>query len=69
LNLKNGMKVRVADKRADVDLGDIPVTSSARAPGVIVFIKRFANIDTTCGPAVDAAKEDCIAWIMYPKAG
>jgi hypothetical protein len=69
LNLKDGMKVRVVGKPTDVDLGDVAVTPSANAEGVIVFVKTLAGVDATCGPAVDAAKEDRIAWIMYPKAG
>ena len=69
LNLKDGMKVRVVGKPEEVGLGDVAVTTSAKAEGVIVFVKTLADVDAACGPAVDAAKEDRIAWIMYPKAG
>lgn len=69
LNLKQGMKVRVVDQPADVDLGDVAITTSAKADGVIVFVKTLAAVDTKCGPAVEAAKEDRIAWVVYPKAG
>jgi hypothetical protein len=69
LNLKDGMKVRVVGKPANVDLGDVAVTSSAKAEGVIVFVRTLADVDAMCGPVLDAAKEDRIAWIMYPKAG
>ena len=41
LNLKDGMKVRVVGKPADVDLGDVAVTTSAKAEGVIVFVKKL----------------------------
>ena len=69
LNIKEGMKVQVIGKPADVDLGDVAVAASSTAEGVIVFVKRLADVDATCGPLVDAAKEDRIAWIVYPKAG
>lgn len=69
LNLKKGMKVRVVGKPAGVDLGDVETTTSGTADGIMVFVKTVADVDKTCGPAIEAAKEDRIAWILYPKAG
>jgi hypothetical protein len=34
-----------------------------------VFVKTLADVDAKCGPAIDAARQDGIAWIAYPKAG
>jgi len=69
LNLKDGMKVRVVGKPADVNLGDVAISTSAKADGVIVFVKTLAEVNAKCAPAVQAAKEDRISWIIYPKAG
>ena len=68
LNLKDGMKVRVVGKPADVDLDDVVVTSSTKADAILVFVKTLADVDRTCGPVVETAKADRLAWIAYPKA-
>lgn len=68
LNLKPGMKVRVVGKPSDVNLAGV-ATGSARAEAVIVFVKTLAEVASRAGPAIDAAKEDRIAWLAYPKAG
>jgi len=68
LNLRPGMKVRVVGKPSDLNLAGL-ATGSARAEAVIVFVKSLAEVASRAGPAVDAAKEDRIACIVYPKAG
>jgi hypothetical protein len=68
LNLKPGMKVRVVGKPSDVDLAGV-AAGSAKAEAVIVFVKTLAEVASRAGPAIDAAKEDRIAWLAYPKAG
>lgn len=69
LNLKDGMRARVIGKPASVDLGDVASTTSAKAEAVIVFVKTLAEVDAQCAPMIEAAKNDRIAWVMYPKAG
>ena len=69
LNLKPGAELRVLGKPKDVELGDVAVTTSAKAEGVLVFVKRVAELDAKCAPVVAAAREDRIAWVAYPKAG
>jgi len=69
LNLKDGMKVRVVGKPPGVDLDDLPITTSAKADAILVFVKTLADVDAKSGPVVEAAKEDRLAWIAYPKAG
>ncbi|WP_233576838.1 hypothetical protein [Citreicoccus inhibens] len=69
LNLKDGMKLRVVGKPANVDLGDVAVTPSAKAEGLLVFFKSLAEVDAKCAPLVEAAKADRLAWAAYPKAG
>ena len=69
LNVKDGMKLRVVGKPADVDLGDVPVAASAKADGVLLFAKSLAELDNTGAPLVETAKADRLAWLAYPKAG
>jgi len=68
LNLKPGMKVRVVGKPSDVILAGV-ATDAAKAEAVIVFVKTLAEVGSRAGPAIDAAREDRIAWLAYPKAG
>jgi hypothetical protein len=69
LNLKDGMKTRVVGKPAGVDLDDVVTTTSAKAEGLLVFVKNLAEVDAKCAPLIEAAKADRIAWVAYPKAG
>jgi hypothetical protein len=69
LNLKDGMKTRVVGKPAGVDLDDVVTTTSAKADGLLVFVKNLAEVDAKCAPLIEAAKADRIAWVAYPKAG
>ncbi|MDC0715117.1 hypothetical protein POL68_42105 [Stigmatella sp. ncwal1] len=68
LNLKDGMKVRVVGKPADIDLDDVTVTTSTQAEAILVFVKTLAEVDAKCAPLIAAAKEDRLAWAAYPKA-
>jgi uncharacterized protein YdhG (YjbR/CyaY superfamily) len=69
LNLKDGMKVRVVGKPANVELDDVAVTTSAKAEALLIFVKTLADVDAKCAPLIEAAKADRIAWAAYPKAG
>lgn len=69
LNIKEGMKIRVSGKPSNVVLDGIPVTASAKADGVITFIKTIADIEKQCAAVIEAAQQDRLAWIVYPKAG
>jgi hypothetical protein len=69
MNFTDSMKVRVVGKPAGVDLDDVVTTTSAKADGVLVFVKKLADVDAKCGPVLQAASRDGLAWIAYPKAG
>jgi hypothetical protein len=69
LNLKDGTKVRVVGKPAELDLDDVATTTSAKAEAILVFVKTLAEVDAKGAPLVEAAREDRIAWAAYPKAG
>lgn len=69
LNLKAGMTVRAVGKPATVDLDDVVTTRSVKADALLVFVKTLAEVDAKCAPLVEAAKQDRLAWVAYPKAG
>jgi hypothetical protein len=69
LNLKPGMRARIEGKPAEVDLGDVEPATGEDPDAVIVFVRTLADTDTTCGPVVEAANQDGLAWIAYPKGG
>jgi hypothetical protein len=69
LNLKGDMKVRVVGKPREVALDDVVTTTSPKADAIIVFVKTLAEVDEKCAPLIEAAKEDRLAWVAYPKAG
>jgi len=69
LNLKPGVKVRVFGKPRGLDLDDVETTASPGAPAVLLFVRDAAGLDAKGGPFVQAAREDRIAWVAYPKAG
>src|SRR3989442_14085793 len=67
LNLRKGKKVRVVGKPAGVDLDDVTTTNSNQADALLVFVTSLVEVDAMCGPVVEAAMEDRLAWIAYPK--
>ncbi len=69
LNLKDGMTLRALGKPKDVDLGDVKLTTSAKADGVLAFVRKLADVDEKCAAVIAAAKVDSLAWVAYPKAG
>jgi hypothetical protein len=60
---------------ADIDL-EIPddclvlsdPAEAKEAQAVVGFVVRADDIDDVAGPAIEAAREDRLAWIAYPKA-
>jgi hypothetical protein len=72
LQIKPGAQVAVLAAPADgpdlADLGPL-ATDPARASAVIAFARRRADLTRVAGPAVEAARDDRLAWIAYPKAG
>jgi hypothetical protein len=69
LNVRSGTKIHVAKKPADVDLPGISGVSAAKADGVLIFVRTIADVEATAALVVNAAREDRLAWLAYPKAG
>jgi hypothetical protein len=69
LNLKDGMKIRVVGKPADVALHDLNLAARGAADAILVFVKTLAELAAKGAPFIEAALADRIAWLAYPKAG
>jgi hypothetical protein len=48
---------------------DLPSVDAGTAEAVLAFVVKAADLGTVAAPAVDAARQDRLAWIAYPKAG
>jgi hypothetical protein len=73
LQIKPGQRVAALG-----EAGDMPsvVTSGANPPAdpgdadvVIAFARSQAELAAVAAPAIEAARQDRLAWIAYPKAG
>jgi hypothetical protein len=73
LQLKPGTTVAVLGLPDDIelDLGDEIHTTTRpnAADAVIAFAINGAALDSKAAAAIDAARDDRLAWIAYPKAG
>ncbi len=74
LQLKPGQRLATV---TDADTGPVPAItgpaveaaeSPAAADAVIAFVRTRAALDTVAVPAIEAARQDRLAWIAYPKA-
>lgn len=68
LQIKNDHKVRLVNAPKGFSI-DAPTTKAKSAEAVMVFVKSGAELDKRAAPAVEAARDDRLAWIAYPKAG
>jgi hypothetical protein len=73
LQIKPGTPVAVVAAPAagpDLAAGGLQLTSAlAGAGAVIASAARLADLPGAVQPAIDAARQDKLAWIAYPKAG
>jgi hypothetical protein len=46
-----------------------PAADPAVADAVVAFARNKAELDSVAAPAIEAARQDRLAWIAYPKAG
>lgn len=74
LQIRAASTVVVLGRPSGMDL-EIPpeclVTSdaddAARADAVVAFVVRATDLDAVGAPALEAAREDRLAWLVYPK--
>jgi hypothetical protein len=73
LQIKPGTLVAVLAPPAggpDLAAGGLQLADSAAGAGaVIAFAHRRADLAGVAQPAIEAARQDRLAWIAYPKAG
>ena len=74
LQIRPATTVVVLGQPRTVDL-DIPSdclvvgdpADAASADAVVAFVVRTSDLDAVAGPALDAARDDRLSWIAYPK--
>ncbi|GAA1971458.1 hypothetical protein GCM10009798_35420 [Nocardioides panacihumi] len=74
LQIRPAMTVVVLGRPSGVDL-EIPSeclvvsdpADAATADAVVAFVVRAEDLDTIAAPALEAARDDRLAWILYPK--
>jgi hypothetical protein len=58
---------------AEVPAFVLPDANPPAAPGdadaVVAFARNKTELDSVAAPAIEAARQDRLAWIAYPKAG
>jgi hypothetical protein len=71
LQIKPGTPVTVlAAPAGGPDLAGLELAGNpAEAGAVIAFARRLADLAGVAQPAIEAARQDKVAWIAYPKAG
>ena len=67
LQIKDGQSVAVMNPPDGFELG-LPAAAAGDADAVIGFATRQSDLDDL-EPVFQAAREDRLAWIGYPKAG
>jgi hypothetical protein len=67
LQLRPGVALEVLGAPDGVELEGVALGGPG-SPAVLAFVRVRADLDGI-GDAIDAAREDRLAWIAYPKAG
>jgi len=68
LQVPAGTPIFLVDAPAGFDPG-LPISKKAAGAAVLVFAANSKALMAKGNPAIEAAKEDRLSWIAYPKAG
>ena len=68
LQIPAGTPILLVDSPPGFKLGT-RISKEDAGGGVLVFAVDSEQLVANCRPAVNAAKEDRLSWIAYPKAG
>ena len=68
LQIKAGQKVHLVNTPRDFSL-DVPTTGATSADAVLVLARNKEELDKCVVPALEAAHQDRLSWVAYPKAG
>jgi hypothetical protein len=73
LQIKPGQRVAALAGDGDVPSVAAPDANPPADPGtadaVVAFARNQAELYSVAAPAIEAARQDRLAWIAYPKAG
>jgi hypothetical protein len=67
LQLRAGTALEVLGAPEALDLEAVELGGPG-SPAVLAFLRMRADLETA-GDAIDAARQDRLAWLAYPKAG
>jgi len=68
LQIPQGKSIFVKDAPKGLELG-VDISKNSDNTAVLIFATNSTALASNCKSAVDAAKEDRLSWIAYPKAG
>ena len=71
LQIKPGQRVAIIGAPDDAApiAGEGAAGTPETADVVVAFVRSKAELATVAGPAIEAARNDKLAWIAYPKEG
>ena len=69
LQIKPGQTVAAIAGAGEVPPFAPPDNPPGDADAVVAFARNKAELDSVAAPAIEAARQDKLAWIAYPKAG
>ncbi|MFD7534732.1 hypothetical protein [Streptomyces sp. NPDC059819] len=72
LQIKPGQRLTILAEGEvpEVAPGDVTMVDTPRdADAIVAFVRNRTDLDAFATPAIEAAKDDRLAWIAYPKAG
>ena len=74
LQIKPGQLIATVAATGDVpaitaDSATAAATPPDKADVVVAFVRTRQDLDTVAAPAIEAARNDKLAWIAYPKGG
>lgn len=69
LQLKPGLTMCVINGPASFKWDSLSEKDPVKADAVLVFAAKAADIPKFAGPAIDAAREDKLSWVAFPKEG
>ncbi|HUK79918.1 MAG TPA: hypothetical protein VLU91_04580 [Nitrososphaerales archaeon] len=67
LQIREGQNIRIINPPIGLEL-DVP-TSESGGGALLLFVKNSTSLTSLGKQVFDAAKQDRLAWIAYPKAG
>jgi len=69
LQLKPGLTMCVLNAPSNFHWDSLSEKDPLKADAILVFVPKAESLATLAMPAIEAAREDKLSWIAYPKDG